>query len=496
MELSREVDKLFTAQESRELDRMTIADHGVPGIVLMKRAGLAAFDALTATFDACTSITVVCGKGNNAGDGYIVAGLARESGMRVELLQLGDPAGLQGDAATARDWALGSGVDIRRLDEAAPQVEIGGEVVVDALLGTGITGEIRAGFAKAVDAINAAGRPVVAIDIPSGLDADTGAVLGKAVCADLTVTFIGPKRGLYTGAGVDRVGRVVYAPIGVPREVLDSIDGVPVARWSDWSRRLPERSRGAHKHLSGHVLVVGGDHGMGGAALMAGEAALRVGAGLVSVATRADHVSGFLSRRPELMVRGVDNEAQLTPLLDAATVVALGPGLGSDTWGERLFDAVLAAGRPTVVDADGLNRLAERQSTLPAQCIITPHPGEAGRLLGSSSAEVQHDRFAAAAALSSRFGAATILKGAGSLITDAGATWLCGHGNPAMASAGMGDVLTGVVAGLHAQARDTTIAAVAGACLHAAAGDQAATRDGARGLVATDVTAELRELLR
>ena len=487
------VRRLYSAQENRELDRRAIEGEGIPGIVLMRRAGGAAFELLRQRWPAARSLTVFCGRGNNAGDGYVIAGLARSRGLAVQLLQVTDAADLSGDAGRARDWALGEGVVI---EPFGSETDITGQVVVDALLGTGIRGSVRPEFASAVERINAAGRPVLAVDLPSGLDADTGVVLGCAVRATATATFIGVKRGLMTAAGPDHAGELTFDDLRLPEAVFSGPDapaGVGLATLGADDLVLAPRSRDAHKGRFGHVLVVGGDHGMGGAVALAAESALRCGAGLVSAATRGIHIAAILTRTPEVMVRAVEARADLLPLLQRASVVVVGPGLGQEPWGEQMFDAVLECGRPLLLDADALNLLAERPQRR-EDWVLTPHPGEAARLLGCTTAEVGADRFAAAAALRERFGGAVVLKGVGSLIAGDGDLALAPYGNPGMASGGMGDVLSGVIGALLAQGLPPFRAARLGVCLHGAAGDAAAA-GGSVGLAASDLAPHLRRLL-
>ena len=479
-------DRVYTAAEVRELDRTAIEDRGIPGIALMKRAGRAVFDEVRRRWPTGRSLTVVCGSGNNAGDGYIVAGLAEEAGLDTTLLQVGDPAKLRGDAARAKDWALSVGVVTSRLEG---HVQITGDVVVDALLGTGVTGAVRPDHAAAIECINAAGRaagrPVVAVDLPSGISADTGAVLGKAVRAAVTVTFIGRKLGLFTGEGVDHAGEVVFDTLGVPEDIYDGVAGLRVLSPPSPRNRPPS----AHKNQFGHVVVIGGDRGMGGAPLLAAEAAFRTGAGLVSMLTRPEHCAGVLARRPEVMVRGVSEDDEVEELLAACTVIGVGPGLGRGSWGRALLARALAAGKPLVIDADGLNLVAEDGTEVPPASVMTPHPGEASRLLRG---ERVADRPAAVRALSERFGNVVVLKGAGTLVAEAGELrGICLDGNPGLATAGSGDVLTGVVAGLAAQGLALAEAAEAGVCLHATAGDAARQHLAPRPLVATDIVDHL-----
>ncbi len=491
-------DRLFTAAQSRALDRLAIERHAIPGIVLMKRAGRAAWAVLQRRWPTGDAITVVCGRGNNAGDGYIVAGCAMSNGVPVQLIQLGRASALNGDAASARDWAVGLGLAIDEVASDAPVFEIKGAVIVDALLGTGATGDVRPGFARAIEKMHAAEVPVLALDIPSGLCADSGRVLGCAVRADVTVTFIGVKRGLVTGSGPDYTGDIVLDTLGVPGACHDEIGGIAALQWSAQRHLIPQRAATAYKHQAGHALIVGGDSGMGGAVAMAAEAALRVGAGLVSVVTRPEHVGAVLARRPEIMVKGIDDAHSIDALIDRADVIAIGPGLGRDDWGRALLERVLRAGKALVVDADGLHLLAvqrAREGSFPPM-VLTPHVAEAATLLGISVAQVQQDRFAAAAALAARSSnGAAVLKGAGSIVSSENRVGVCLHGNPGMATAGMGDVLTGVIAGLLAQGLDPMDAAAAGACLHSFAADRVADRSGRIGLLATDLLPELRTIL-
>jgi ADP-dependent NAD(P)H-hydrate dehydratase / NAD(P)H-hydrate epimerase len=475
----------------RAADRYAIEVLGIPGYTLMTRAGEAALTALRSQWPLARRLLVLAGAGNNGGDGYVVARFARAAGLEVTVSA---PAGLpaSGDAArAAADWR-GAGGAV--LPFAAPLLEHT-DLVVDALLGTGLGRTVGAPLAKVIAALNANGRPLVALDVPSGLDSDTGEVRGIAVRAALTVTFVGLKPGLFLGGGPDHVGRLICDDLDVPPGAFAA--AAPALRRileSDLRALLPRRARAAHKGVNGRVLVVGGGSGMPGAVRLAGEAALRAGAGLVTIATWPAHAAALAAGRPELICLPAEAPADIAPALAAADVVAVGPGLGRSSWAAGLLEAVWACPKPLVVDADALNALAERPAKRAHWC-LTPHPGEAARLLGLDIAAVQADRLTAARAVAARYGGIAVLKGAGTLVAAGDAApWVCERGNPGMAAAGMGDVLTGVIAAIAAQQPDAVAAlggaAAAGVLVHAQAGDLAA-RGGERGILASDVIAQL-----
>ena len=482
-------DALYRAAQVRELDARLIAA-GTPGFELMQRAAHATWRALVRQWPAANEMTVLAGHGNNAGDGYLVAALAHRAGWRVQVLAVGEPQRLKGDAAVAHAEAVADGVSIAQWDLSC---ELRG-IVVDALLGTGLSGEVREPYAAAIAAINASGLPMVAVDIPSGLCADTGHALGDAVRADLTVTFIGLKLGLFTGAAADHVGVLLFNDLQASAENFSDIPAAAQRLNAVNLPRLAARAPAAHKGRFGHVLLIGGDHGFGGAILLSTESALRSGAGMVSLATRPEHVPAALSRVPEAMVLGTSSANQLMGLLEKVSVLVVGPGLGQAGWGRALLSAAANASLPQVWDADALNLLASGFVSLPKDCVITPHPGEAARLLGISTAEVQADRPAAALALSKKYTAVVVLKGAGSLIAHPdGRLALCHQGHPAMATAGLGDVLAGLIGALLAQGMDGFDAACLAVWLHANAGLQQGKFG--RGLAASDLIPAIRQLL-
>lgn len=484
--------ELYTAKQVRELDRLTIAA-GTPGFTLMTRAGEAAFSLLLQRWPQARRVDVVCGGGNNGGDGYVVARLAHQHGIKVSLYAVSSPERLQGDAKLAWAAACNAGLEVLPFD-VGQQFE--GDVIVDALLGTGLQGEVKAASLAAIEAMRQSSAPVLAIDIPSGLCADTGRVLGQAVLAAATITFIGMKIGLLTGNAPAHVGDLYFADLGVPEGIRDQVPAdVNTVLRSQVDRWLPRRARDAHKGHFGHVLVVGGDLGMGGAVLMAAEAAARSGAGLVSVATRGEHLGALLSRRPELMVHPVADGEGIDHLTARATVIVLGPGLGQGSWGKQLFQQVIASNKPLVVDADGLNWLSHAAITPRANWVLTPHPGEAARLLQTDTESIQQHRLNAARALQNRYGGVIVLKGAGTVICDENQRLsLAAVGNPGMATGGMGDVLSGIIGALIAQKLSLADAAAIGVWLHGAAADSAAA-EGERGMLATDLFSPLRHLV-
>ncbi len=486
-------DRLYTAEQVRRLDRLAIDAHGIAGYTLMNRAAVAVFETARGRFTSARHWLVLCGAGNNGGDGFAIARLARKAGLKVTVCALVDPRTLRGDAKrAAADWIKADGV----IRQWPLRGRVGAELVVDALLGTGLERPVDGAFSRAVAWMNAQDCPVVSVDVPSGLNADTGQVMGCAVRAKLTVSFIGQKRGLYTAAGPDHAGELHFHDLATPNAIHHAISeyGIKIRELSI-SEFLGQRPRDSHKGSYGHTLVVGGAPGMSGAATLAGTAALRTGSGLVSVATHKVHAHTLNHSRPELMVAAVKKAATLSPLLQRANVVALGPGLGQGAWSEKVWEACIETQHPLVVDADGLNLLA-RSPRKRKQWVLTPHPAEAARLLQCKTEDVQEDRVRQAQRLARAYHAVVVLKGCGTVVVDqAGQYGICVLGNPGMATAGAGDVLTGVLSGLMAQGLSPWQAAVSGVAAHAAAGDRVASEQGERGLLAGDLCRALPRVL-
>jgi hydroxyethylthiazole kinase-like uncharacterized protein yjeF len=484
---------LYRAQDLRELDRITSEEMDIPGYTLMTRAGGAAFRLLRHSWPRARRVVVVCGTGNNGGDGFVMARLAHEAGLQVEVLLLGEAALLRGDARRACEAMLKAGVQASAF---SPERWPKADVVVDAIFGTGLDREVDGLYREVITLVNRQAEPVLALDIPSGLHADSGNALGVAVRAAKTITFIGLKQGLFTGQGPDYGGEINFDGLGVSEETYQRLPAPAFRVSSQWMNSLlAPRSRVAHKGQHGHVLVVGGDQGMAGAARLAAEAAARVGAGLVSMATHPRHAVAVNAARPELMCHAVGDAGGLSTLLSKASVLAVGPGLGREEWGRQLFGCILDSSLPLVLDADALYWLAA-EPLRRNHWIITPHPGEAARLLDVTVAEVQSDRWQAVRELHKRYGGVVVLKGAGTLMCNGhDPLALSDSGNPGMAAGGMGDVLTGVIAGLLAQGLNPWQAALVGVHLHGCAGDAAAAQEGERGMLAGDLFRPLHQLV-
>ncbi|MDX1554566.1 MAG: NAD(P)H-hydrate dehydratase [Xanthomonadales bacterium] len=492
--------RLYTAAEVRQLDRCAIEAQGIAGEILMERAGQATFECIRSRFPDIRHWCVICGGGNNGGDGYVIARLATEAGIDCVLYALRAPHGLSGDAAlAAQRWSDAGGVAVDALDA------IGGPdtLFVDALLGTGVNRPAEGQYAAAIAAMNQPGSVAVSVDIPSGLNADTGQAMGGvAVNARATVTFIGQKRGLYTADGPDHAGIVEFSRLEVPDSVYETVQhsGILIQE-NIIAQFLRPRPRNSHKGDFGWLLGVGGDQGMCGALLLCGTAALRSGAGKVTLLTHPGHANTLNANRPELMVRGIGDGGGIEAFSEACDVMVLGTGLGQSAWSRSVLEASLMVQKPMVIDADGLNLMAkdgvlESFSQDETVAVLTPHPAEAARLLKDSAAAVQADRVGAAQELARRSGAVVVLKGCGTVVSGPDGRYaICTLGNPGMASGGTGDVLAGVIGAMLAQGLGAWAAAMVGVVAHAAAGDRAARQVGERGMVAGDIVERLPAVL-
>jgi hydroxyethylthiazole kinase-like uncharacterized protein yjeF len=499
--MKSQADRLYTARQVQLLDQSAIDAHGIPGLQLMERAGRTVFDAAREYFPDSSNWLVFCGAGNNGGDGYVLARLAHQAGIRVSVCALKPVSALAGDAAAAAQNWLQAGGEVQPWPPGDAVVP---DLVFDALLGTGMQQAPQGDFAAAIEWMNQHPAPVIAVDIPSGLSADSGTVAGVAVRAALTTTFIGNKRGLFTADGPDHCGQVRYSALQTPPSVQASVeDSGILIRQNIIEYLLPRRARNSHKGTFGWVLGIGGNSHMSGAVRLCGEAALRSGAGKVTLATIPEHAALVNLSCPELMVRGIKKGRELNSLLEQINACVVGTGLGQTSWSEDLFHTCLKSKAPIVLDADGLNILARHhptgksRSSLPrGNWILTPHPAEAGRLLNCSSREIQQDRVTAAQRIAAAYDAIVVLKGCGTVVSRPDGFYaICPLGNPGMATAGTGDVLAGVIGAMLAQGLSAWESAMAGVVAHAHAGDLAAARTGERGLIASDIVACLPAVL-
>jgi NAD(P)H-hydrate epimerase len=496
--------RLVGSAEMREIDRTAIEVFGIPALTLMDRAGRVVAEAALDVAGPKGRFVVICGGGNNGGDGYVAARLLRGAGRDARVFALVPAERLSPDARAVREQAQRAGVPIDEGVELAPLDAGVGDVVVDAIFGTGLARAPEGAFAEAIariDAARVAGARVVAVDVPSGLSADTGRALGPCVRADRTVTFGFSKRGLVLHPGAAYAGEVAVADIGIPPEAARRVPtGCEMLTDVEVRVLVPPRARDAHKGDAGRLLVVAGSPGKTGAAHLALTGALRGGAGLVTLAAREEVLPFALAGRPEAMSAVLPGEgplsrADLQPLLAAAKdaeAVAIGPGIPRGAETAELLRAFLERARlPAVLDADALNALAETPAVLPSlgvPLVLTPHPGEMARLCGVSTTDVQADRIGIAADRARAWKATVVLKGAGTVIADPeGPPALVPTGNPGLATGGTGDVLTGLCGALLAGGLPPPAAARVAAFLHGKAGDLAAARFGERGLVAGDL---------
>lgn len=498
------LDYLYTADQVKNIEQFAINRCDIPSFSLMQDAGQSAFNKLIELYPEIQSISVVCGTGNNGGDGYVIARLALESKIKVTLIQLGNADSITGDALKAKQQYDKSGGVPFGFDNSLLDVDI----IVDAIFGTGLNREITGDYLNAVEVINnkrltTPSTKLISLDIPSGLSADTGNVFGKSIKADHTVTFVGLKRGLFTGQAAEYVGEISFYDLSIPHEAYQQIEIQHLIKTIPENiiqETLKPRPKFSHKGHFGHVLLIGSDESMNGAIRLAAEACLRCGAGLVSVATHPSHATTLNLGRPEIMVHGIVQGSALNPLIDKATVIVIGPGLGQSDWSKSLFDQTITTNLPMVIDADALNLLAETENKveLKENWIITPHPKEMSRLLNVTTKDIESDRFKSNTDClkqkTKKSEGVSILKGSGTLISDKHQTWVCTKGNPGMSSGGMGDVLSGIIGAMLAQGLSTFDAASIGVSLHASAADLAA-KDGEKGLLASDLFPHLRALV-
>lgn len=509
--------KVVTSQEMRDIDSRTINEIGVPGVILMENAGLAVVQVVKDVLAGKKRVAIFVGRGNNGGDGLVVARHLAQAGYVVNVYLLAEPGRFAGDALTNLQIVQNLHLPIKLLLSQEALTEYQGEiqhsdVIVDAIFGTGLRGAVRGFAAEAIDFINRnVDCPVVSIDLPSGLEADTGRAEGTCIRANHTVTMGLPKRGLLLHPGVDFTGKLTVADIGFPEEVIDAQNiSVNWVRERETTRLLPTRPRDAHKGTCGHVFLIAGSVGLTGAATLASEAVLRVGAGMATLGIPESLNPIMEEKLTEVMTvplcetdaqtLSLNAEGKIFELLQRANVAAIGPGLSRNSATVELVHRLCTKVElPKVIDADGLNALAEKPELLDelgSEAILTPHPGEMARLLGCSIQEVESDRIGIPQNFAKEHGVTLVLKGAPTITASpSGEVYLNSTGNAGMATAGMGDVLTGAIAGLLAQGLNPVDAAILGVYVHGLAADIAAEKIGESGIIAGDVLRRLPEAL-
>ncbi|KJS13119.1 MAG: carbohydrate kinase [Peptococcaceae bacterium BRH_c8a] len=511
--------RLVTASEMGSIDRLAISEFGIPGVVLMENAGLQVVKAVTDVLGdpAGKHAVIFAGKGNNGGDGFVVARHLLNMGAQVQVFLAAEQEQISGDAQVNLNIWLKTGQKVFPLTKSndinlVRLALMNADLVVDALYGTGFKGTIQKPMATFIEAINACGKPVVAVDIPSGLEADTGRVNGPCIRASYTVTFALPKIGLVLPESRLYVGKLHIADISIPAALLADNQAkrnliTKQLVCGDW----PRREGREHKGNFGRVLLIAGSRGMSGAAVLAAQAAARSGAGLVTLGVPAGIHNIVETKLTEVMTfplpetnNGTLDKSALDMITERAVntdVIALGPGLGGSNETKALVrELLLKIEKPCVLDADGLNAMTGRTELfrlVKSDLVLTPHPGEMARLCGISIDKVQNNRLATTAKKAVEWNTIVVLKGAGTVIAEPdGSIYINSTGNPGMASGGTGDVLTGLIAGLMAQGMTAGSAAAAGVYLHGRAGDAAAEQQGMAGMLATDILEQLPGIIK
>lgn len=484
---------LYSVDQSRKLDNIVNEWYNIIPSNIIERAGDSTLNVIKNYWPQAKRLLVIYGTGNNASDGLYLAKKAIDNGYQVIVYQVGEDKKLNINVAHAKNKLLATGNKVYSFQDSLPSTDL----IIDAILGIGINREVKGQYKKAIKIINSDRyTSILSMDTPSGLNADTGNISGIAVKASATIIFMNLKKGLFTGEGPNYCGTIYFDSLNIPYETYHNV--LPTACLINLENNavsLAPRKLIGHKGLYGHLLVIGGDHGMYGAALIAAEAGARAGAGLISIATRSTHKTLTNFARPELMCHSIECNNDLNNMLSIANVLCIGPGLGRSRWGKLLFKKSIEANLPLVIDADALNLLSKNPRHHD-QWILTPHPGEAARLLDCRSQDIQNDRFKAIKALQRRYGGIIILKGSGTLIYNGSLPIrLSNFGNPGMSSGGMGDLLSGIIGGLLAQHLTPMNAACVGVTIHGMAADKEAKKNGERGMLAMDLMPHLRHLV-
>lgn len=492
--------RLYSAEQSQQLDHTAIQQHAIPSFLLMKRAAWFSWQTIQQQCAEINHIIVLCGVGNNGGDGFMLAQFARLAGIPTTVYLYGSEERIANDAKHAyHDWYNIHGLTLP-LETFNPNEADDKTLIVDALFGTGLSRNLKPSLIDILKAISATPAKICAIDIPSGLHTDSGRILGYALAADFTCTFITHKFGFYSQQGADVCGEIFFNDLNLHHEAPDIFQKIPSLSESHslahWRKFLAKRPSLAHKGTQGTALLIGGNQSMMGAIQLAASAALKSGCGLCKIVTQETHRQAVTAQQPEIMSY---SDAEATVLIQQADAIAIGPGLGMDEWAQNLFRHALQKddATPLVLDADALNLLSQLSAWQQRDNLIfTPHPAEAARLLGCSTVEIQADRIEAIKRLQQKYGGVFVLKGNGTLIYDGNQLELCRAGNPGMAIGGMGDVLTGTITALLAQGLPPFVAACLGVNLHANAADVIAQQKGQVGLLPSELGLVYPELLR
>lgn len=506
--------KIITSEEMQRLDKNAQTKYGISSLVLMENAGMQTIRHIEEKYGSLKKkkMVVVCGKGNNGGDGFVIARHSANRGADVSVFLLADTKGVSGDARTnliiLKKMKVPIHTGISNLKGSLNKADL----IVDAIFGTGLKSDVKGIHAKTIDLINKSGRPIIAVDIPSGIDADTGQIKGSAVKADTTITFGIPKIGHFIYPGAAHSGLLKIADISLPKTLIEkSPIKARLITSGHVKKILPVRRPDAHKGDFGHVFIIAGSPGLTGAAVMASLSALRIGAGLVTLGMPEGLSNILETRLTEAMTLplpqteegtiAVSARTRILNFLKKADAVAIGPGLSQNRETAQLVREMIREVKiPIVLDADGINALSGHTDILrkaKGQVVITPHPGEMARLINISAAEINRDRLSVAGRFTREYNVVTALKGAGTIIAEpSGGIYINSTGNPGMASGGTGDVLTGMIAGLIAQGCPLPDAAITGVFLHGLAGDLAAKERGETGLIAGDVIEKIPEAIK
>jgi len=508
--------KLLTAEQMRELDRLTIEDYGIPGIVLMENAGITAFESTLDMLDEVEDpmILVICGPGNNGGDGYVVARHLHNTGASVHIAHIGELDSVRGDARTNMLIASKMGIAIHEkpTEDHLWTMINDSDLVVDALLGTGTSGPARSAISDVISMVNSSCKPVIALDIPSGIDVDSGQLPGESILADVTVTFGLPKVGLVTYPAAHRVGRLVIAGISIPSSVVDASKcAAHLITREEAAIGIPDRSADSHKGTFGHLAVVAGSIGMTGAVTLSALGGLRIGTGLVTMLV-PESINPIVEVKvtEAMSVPIAEGSKGKFGLLSRDTVLkeivkrdalVLGPGIGRDDDTVLFVHEVLESVEcPVVLDADALYAVSKDLSVLSkvkADIVLTPHPGEMAMLLGTATSEIQSNRLEVAIKFAVDYGVTLVLKGAGTVVASPdGTAYINPTGCSGMATGGVGDVLSGMIGGLLAQGVGAELAAVTGVYLHGLAGELASDKLGEAAMLASDLVECIGETIK